>query len=288
MLCCMADHKGTTKSRRLGSKLREVRDERGLTLRQLAAAIEIDYSKISKIENGRTIPAEGDVIRILTHLGVTGDRYEKILGMLRGADAGQWDAVTLPDQREQLATLIDFEDLSAEITELALALVPGIMQTRDYARAIFSGGTLPADEVSTRVATRLGRRDVIMRRNPTKLVALIGEPALRWVIGSPDVMVGQLEFLLELADRPNVEIRAVSYDSGWSPLLEGACSIIDPREEDSISVVFLENRRSSLVLHAEEDVAAYRRGAAAVLQKAMSPADTTGLIADVIKGMRTG
>lgn len=294
MLCGMAahtmSHASSPKAKVLGAALRTAREEQDISLRKLAGELDLDPSALSKWERGVSVPKEVVVAQILTYLGVTGERYEEILQMPATAGASQWIAGTLPEQRQHQAAMLDAEGNASLITQWSPLLIPGLAQTGAYARAIMSGGTVPADEISTRVAVRIGRRDVITRTDPAQLVALVGEAALRQIIGSRDVMLGQLEFLLELAELPNVDLRIVPFGSGWHPGLEGSFDLIDPQPTatDDFPVVVLENRRSGLILHVPEDVAAYQQAVEAVLRAAMSPADSAKLIAAVIKEMRTG
>lgn len=260
-----------------------------MSLRAVAKDLGIDPSTLSRWESGKRVPEPAQIARILGHLGIDNSRYDEIMGMLDGVDATQWLAISLPEQRQQNSALLDFEATADTITEIAPLLIPGLVQTRGYARAIMSGGTVPPDEINTRVATRLGRRDVVSaeRPDPANLVVLIGEAALRQEIGSTEVMVEQLEYLLRVAGWDHVDLRVIPFSSGWHPALEGPFTLIDPRD-DGFPIVFLENRRSGLILHQEADVTAYREAVDVVLEVAMSPEASAELIADVIKGMRTG
>lgn len=290
MLCGMTDHKVTTKSRVLGAELRDAREERGLKLRELARQLSLDPSRLSKWELGRQIPKDTVVAQILTHLGVTGERYDEIVGLTSGASAGQWLAVSLPEQRQHLAALLDLEQHADTIVTVSPLLIPGLLQDGGYVRAIMSAGELPADEISTRVAVRLGRRDAITRREcPARLRAFVGEAALRQIIGSRAVMVQQLQHLTQEAERENVELRVVPFDTGHHPGLEGPFTLIDPREDQGISaVVHIENRRSGLFLQEDEDVVTYRQAVDTVAQVAMSLTDSIRLIATITEEMRTG
>lgn len=290
MLCFMATNTASPKSRVLGNALRQAREEKGLGLRQLATELDLDYSALSKWERGLMVPKDVVVARILTHLGINGERYDEILKMPVNADASQWLAVTLPEQRQHLSAILDFENSAATITTVSPLLIPGLLQTSGYIRAIMSAGTVPEGEIATRVAVRIGRRDALTGRNAANLVALIGEAALRQVVGSADVMVDQLDHLLEVGKAPNVTVRVLPYASGWHPGLEGPFNLIDPRADSdmaTMSVVHLENRRSGLFLHEEEDVAMYRHAVDTLLRAAMSPSQSAELIAAVIKEMRT-
>jgi transcriptional regulator with XRE-family HTH domain len=290
MLCGMTDHKVTAKSRTLGGALRVAREERGLKLRELAGQLSLDPSRLSKWELGKQIPKDTVVAQILTHLGVTGERYDEIVGLTSGASAGQWLAVSLPEQRQHLAALLDLEQHADTIVTVSPLLIPGLLQDGGYVRAIMSAGELPAEEISTRVAVRLGRRDAITRReNPARLRAFVGEAALRQIIGSRQVMVQQLQHLTQEAERENVELRVVPFDTGHHPGLEGPFTLIDPREDQGISaVVHIENRRSGLFLQEDEDVATYRHAVDTVAQVAMSLTDSIRLIATITDEMRSG
>lgn len=282
MLCCMASNTRTPKARALGSALREAREERGLGLRQLASDLGKDAGQLSRWENGERAPRPTDVAQILTHLGINGERYEEIIAICSGTHDPRWLAVTLPEQRQQLGALLEFERTATTITEVSPLLIPGLLQTSDYARAIMTAGGVPVTEAETRVAVRVGRRDVILRRDPARLVALVGEAALRQVIGTRKVMIEQLEYLGEMAKLSNVDLRVVPFSSGWHPALEGLFLLI---ESEQTPVVQLESRRSGLFLHEPEDVRTYRDAADTVLRAALSPEESSEFIAAIAKDM---
>jgi transcriptional regulator with XRE-family HTH domain len=283
-LCCMASNTRTPKARALGTALRDARNARGLSLRALAGQLGKDPSILSRWETGERAPQPTDVAQILTILGVNGERYDEIIELTRGTDEPRWLAVSLPEQRQQLAALLEFEQAASAIIEASPLLIPGLLQTSSYVRAIMSGGSVPADEIETRVAVRVGRRDVLTRRDPVRFVALIGQAALKQMIGNVEVMTEQLRHLLAMAELPNVDLRVVPFSSGWHPALEGPFVVIESEQEP---VVHLENRRSGMFLHEDEDVDTYRQAADAVLQAAMSPEDSAGLIAEEVDRMET-
>ncbi|MBA0125081.1 helix-turn-helix transcriptional regulator [Haloechinothrix sp. YIM 98757] len=280
----MPSNTRTPKARALGSALREARESREISLRGLAVQLGKDPGMLSRWETGERIPKPTDVAQILTLLGVNGDQYDEIVEMTSGTDASQWLAVSLPEQRQQLAALLDLESTATAITDVSPLLVPGILQVSSYVRAIMTAGGVPADEVATRVAVRIGRRDAITRADPARVLALIGEAALRQIIGNRAIMVEQLNYLREMAELPNVDVRVIPLASGWHPGLEGPFTLIDTSES---SVVQIENRRSGLFLHEDEDVDIYRQGVDTVLQVAMSPEGSRGLITEVANEMET-
>ena len=273
----------TPKALALGGALRQARKDRGLTLRALALQINRDAGVLSRWETGERTPRPECVAQLLTVLGVNGDGYDEIMTLAYGTDEPQWAATTLPEQRQQLAAFLDAEQGATKIIEVAPLLVPGLLQASGYIRAIMSGGGVPSDDITTRVAVRIGRRDVIERANkPAQLVALISEGVLYQDIGGPGVTIEQIRHLVKEAQRPNVDVRIVPYRSGWHPALDGSFSLI---ESEQPTVVFLETRRSGLCLYQDDDVAAYKHAANMVLRVAMSSDDSVSFLANLANRM---
>jgi transcriptional regulator with XRE-family HTH domain len=285
MLGCMVGSTRTPKARALGAALRAAREERDWSQRKLAGEISRDSGLVSRWESGERAPRATDVARILAVLGVNGEQYDEIVAMASGTDEPRWLAVSLPAQRQQLAALLECERTASKITHVAPLLIPGVLQINQYIRAIITSTTVETAEVETRVMVRIGRRDVITREDPAELAVFLGEAALRQVIGSRAVMAAQLRYLVELSELPNVELRIVPYESGWHPGLEGMFMLID--SEHAPPVVHLENRKSGLFLHEDEDVATYRQAVDSVTRAAMSPEDSEGLIAKIANEMET-
>lgn len=276
----------TPKAQALGELLRETRKGAGLTQRDLGEKIGRDSGTISRWESGERPPDPTDVSQFLGALGINGERYEEILAAARGTDAPRWLATTLPEQRRQTNALLQFERTAKSITQVAPLLIPGVLQTSDYIHAIMTAGGVDEEEIAARIALRIGRREVITRRDPVRVEVLLGEPAVRWVIGNRQLMAQQLEYILELNQLPNVDIRVIPYSSGWSPALEGMFMLIEFGEDES-PVVNLENRRSGLFLHEAEDIDSYRQAVDRTRKVAMDSGPSTELIASVIKELET-
>lgn len=248
---------------------------------------------VSRWETGDRTPKPEQVAQILTRLEVDGERYDEIMTLAYGTNESQWVATTLPEQRQQLAAYVDWEQDARRIVEMAPMLVPGLLQTSEYVRAIMTAAGVPAGEIALRVATRIGRGDAITKKKPAELLVLLGQSALNQDIGGRAVMIAQLEHLLKMAERPNVELRIVPDHRGWHPGLEGAFALIEsPRPASgrrvavkSASIVFVETRRSELMLHEDDDVNAYRRAIDRITGVAISPDASARLIADVRERM---
>lgn len=276
MLCCMV--RNTPKALALGARLRAVREakEPKQSQRDVAKKLGINSSVMSRYESGERPPGPEDVAAILAVLGVNGAERDEIVDLARDTGGTSWLAVSLPDQRAQLAALLDFEQMATRIVDVAPLLIPGLLQTASYARAIMREGEVPDDEVETRVAVRVGRRDILTRSEPTELLALVGEHALRAMIGSPRVMAEQMEHLLKMATLPNVDLRIVPVDSPWHPGSEGPFVVLS---SESTSLVHLENRRSGLFLQDDDDLSAYQEAVEKELTVALDAEQTAALIA---------
>jgi transcriptional regulator with XRE-family HTH domain len=281
----------TPKAQALGAALRQAREEKNLLLRELAAMLKRDIGVVSRWETGDRTPKPEQVAQILTKLGVDGDRYDEIMTLAYGTNESQWVATTLGEQRRQMAAYLDWEQGATRIVEVAPMLVPGLLQTHDYIRAIMTAGGVPEDEISLRVTSRIGRREVLTKRNPAELLVLLGQAALNQDIGGRAAMLDQLDHLLAMAARPNVELRIVPDHRGWHPGLEGAFALIEaPRSASgrraavkSASIVFVETRRSELMLHKDADIAAYRHAVERILKVSLSPDSSANFVAEVRK-----
>lgn len=279
----------TPKAQALGAALRQAREDRQLLLRELAAMITRDIGVVSRWETGDRTPKPEQVAQILTKLEVDGERYDEIMTLAYGTNESQWVATTLPEQRQQMAALIDWEHRATRIVEVAPLLVPGILQTSEYIRGIMTAAGVPNGEIALRVASRLGRADAISKKNPAELLVLLGYSALNQDVGGRKTMLGQLDHLLEMAARPNIELRIVPDHRGWHPGLEGSFAVIEASRPasgrraatTSASIAFVGTRRSVLMLHEEKDVTAYRRAVDRILAVSLPPEHSANIIAEL-------
>lgn len=271
----------TPKGRALGRALRKAREDKGLTTRDLGEKLNRDHGVVSRWETGERTPKPEQVAQILTVLEVNGDRYDEIIALSYAPEESSWLATTLPAQRQQLSAYVDMEEKAARLIEVSPLLVPGLLQTDNYVRAVMSGGGIPAGEIATRAAIRIGRRAVLNRAGLASFIALIGEAALYQQVGGQNVMREQLRHLIDIAGTPKLELRVVPFKTGWHPALEGPFIIIE--SDQSKPVVQLESRRSSLLLHESSDVNAYQRAFEKVRDVSLSQEESIKYIAQVFR-----
>jgi hypothetical protein len=268
----------TPRSQALAAGLRKAREEAAGKpgVRELTSRLGWKHPTLQRFETAVRTPTEEQVIQILDELDVHELARDELLDLARGAEGSAWLAISIPEQQRQLAALLELEIAAKRIVSVSSLLVPGLLQTGNYARAIMVAAEVPRDQIETRVAVRLGRRDALVRSNPVHLRALVWEPVLRAGIGGPKVMAEQLRFLVKMADLDTVDLRIVPGDAGWHPGLVSPFVLIE--DEDGTAVVHLETPASGLYLHEEQDVEPYQDGAEKVLRTAMSPDESIDII----------
>ncbi len=266
----------TPKAQALGVALRRAREDRGLTTRELADRVRRNHGEISRWETGDRAPKPEHVAQVLTVLGIVGKPYDEIMSLVHDPAAPMWVATSLPAQKQQLAAYLEMERQAVVVNEVSPMLVPGMLQTREYAHAIMSGGGLSPDEAMRRCDIRMARRAALTRPDPIHFNAFIGELALYQTIGDRSIVADQFRFLLEMARRPNVTVRITLADSGWYPALEGAFVFLVPANLRPI--VQIELRTTSMFLHEEDAVADYGRALDMIDRMALAPEASTQLI----------
>jgi transcriptional regulator with XRE-family HTH domain len=267
----------------LGDALKEARTSRDISLRKLAVLMgrkESDSGLISRWETNERTPKPDDVATIIEVLEIGDDEATELMALATNAGlSGRWHAVTVAERRQQLNALLAAEHTATTVTHLAPLLIPGVLQSSGVIRAMMVEGEVPADEIEERVAIRIGRRDLITRSKPARLDVLLGEAAIRHVIGGRTIWLEQLNYLAEMTDLPNVEVRIIPFEAGWTPGLAGPFILFD--SDQAPSIISIELHRGGLMLYSDEDVALHRQKAEAARRKALSADNSLDLIAQV-------
>ncbi|HEU5473388.1 MAG TPA: helix-turn-helix transcriptional regulator [Actinophytocola sp.] len=276
----------TPRARALAAAIRTIRERSGISGRKLSAQLGMSHGTVSHWETSRRIPTVEDVASFLGVLGVVGEERQRILDLARHAAEPNWLTVGMPGIPQQLAGAWECERAASAIVEWAPMIIPGLLQTPEYARATATASGLSEHEVESRVMVRNSRREVIERRSdPVLFEALIGEVALREVIGGTEVLAEQLRFLGSMAKRKNVTVRVMPLRVGWHPGFAGPFVLYD--FPDAPPVVHFEHYSSGAFVPDADDVQAYRGAVEQLRDKAMSPAASARLIAEIAKEMET-
>lgn len=215
------------RTRALVSALRAIRQQYGITSRDLSRRMGFSHAFISHWETGRRVPGPDEVAAFLAQLRVTRDERDRIMRLARAAAEPGWLDTGVGSLPAHIVKAVDCERCADEVVEWSPTMIPELLQIPEYARA---RGASPAELV-----LRGGRREVIDRTiDPVRFTALIGETALRQPIGSARVMVEQLSQLAESARRNNISVRIMPTLIGWHPGLAGAFTMYHFAESPEI------------------------------------------------------
>lgn len=264
----------------LGEHLKACRTAAGLTLRELRDLVDISNTRLSFWENGRRLPSEADLIRVLEALHVGDEERDRLIALRRTAEGPGELLSGATTIGWQLSRLIQHETTARKITDVAPLLVPGLLQTDSYAEAILGR----YDDWAVRVRLRSGRQKILTGADPVQFHALISHDVFGHHIGGPDVMAEQMRHLLTVAELPNVIIQLVdTTDSGYTPMLAGPFILLE--FDSAPSVVHLEHHRASASLWEEEDVRSYLAAVEEIAEAAMTPERTSEVIEELLDGM---
>ncbi|MFC0003520.1 helix-turn-helix domain-containing protein [Micromonospora siamensis] len=293
----MADDLGSTVPRRqLGRLLRQYRTEAGVTLDAAAEALEYSRQKIWRIECGMGAVRMLDVKAMCELYGVSGEMTEAMRGLAAETKSkGWWHAYgdAVPSWFE---LYVGLESAAAHLRRYDESLIPGLLQTREYALGLYHPSSrLSVEERERAVEVRMQRQGLLTRLlpRPPRLDAVLSEAVLRRAVGGPRVMTGQFSRLLEVAELPNVSVRVVPLAAGPHPgAVAGSFVILDfpatnkGRTAPEPSIVYSESLTGALYLDKPDELAAYENTWRGVETLALSEAESKDMIKRIAREMR--
>jgi hypothetical protein len=226
-------------------------------------------------------------VDIAAFLGVCrakGPERDRLLALCREQDNPGWLQQHGSRLPKQLVTLIDHENKAIAISAFEVTVVPGLLQTGEYARAVISRiVNVPPDEVDDRVAARLARQSLFSRDRPARFIFYLHESALRLPVGGPAVMAEQLRHLQRMSTRSYLTLRVVPVALGAHAAMTGAFRLMEFAEFKPVA--YLESETSSLFLEKLEEIQAYRRILEALADTALGEGQSRELIAALATGL---
>ncbi|WP_026150486.1 helix-turn-helix domain-containing protein [Streptomyces prunicolor] len=274
----------TVRRRRLGQELRRLRELKGMTAEEVAERLLVSQSKISRLENGRRSISQRDVRDLCGVYEVEDVRIvDSLMQMAKDSrQQGWWHSFgDIP-----YSVYIGLETDAASLRVYDPQVVPGLLQTREYAEALITGAlpeSAPAD-VEKRVQVRLRRQERISAaENPLRLWAVLDEAALRREVGNKQVMIGQLEGLIEMSQLPHVTVQVIPFAMGAHPGVSGQYAILEFPDAADSSVVYIEGVTSDLYLEKAQDVQKYSVMYEHLRAQALNADQSREFISDVAK-----
>jgi len=265
----------------LGGQLRRLRESRGITAQAAAKAIRGSESKISRIELGRNAIREIDVLDLLTFYGVDAAEREQLLNLAEQASRpGWWHRFNdiLPDWFQ---AYVGMEEAATSIRIYEPQFIPGLLQTPRYTAAVLTMCDIPISEAERHVILRKERQRRFTEGR-VKLWAIIEETALRRPIGSKEILLDQLQYLLSLTNRANLTLQIIPFGRGGHAVPSGF-TILRFGDSDLQDVAYLEHLTSALYFDKKADVDRYLLAMERLSIVSAKPSETPGLLAAIIK-----
>ncbi|WP_263166042.1 helix-turn-helix domain-containing protein [Streptomyces sp. SCSIO ZS0520] len=274
----------TERQRRLGSELRRIRNAAGMSAEFAAGLLGVDRGKISNMESGvRSISA--DRLRTLAHnCEVTDASYvDALIEMAQPSSTGWWERYRgiLPQGFLDLAEL---EANASRMRTWNTIHIPGLLQTSDYALAIFRAAVppLPEHEIGLRLAHRAERQDVATDGTRSTYTALIHEAALRMQFGGPEVARAQLSSLLASSERDDMELLVVPFAHGGFPGA-GQTVLYAEGPVPQLDTVQVDSSHGPAFLYADGQLGKYRAQLDRLQELALSPERSRDMIREIAR-----
>ncbi|MEU6346257.1 helix-turn-helix transcriptional regulator [Streptomyces sp. NPDC046977] len=275
--------------RQLSAKLKELREKADLTMAEVAAAIEVNQGSLSRIESGDRGTTPLLVKAMLDCYGVSDPVVrEDILDLVRADQAQRqqwWRKYSAVINTTQYGGYLALESSATSFRSYEPQLLPGLLQTSDYARQVITEMRvdLTSKQVDALVKVRMERQEKVLgQEDPPKLWAVIDEGAIRRVEGTPAVLRGQLEHLLEVEPRTNITVQLLPFAAGFHPGLYGSFMLMGFPEPNP-DVVWVENLTNSVYFEESEDVERYTEVFDHLRARALGPPETRSQINRILK-----
>ncbi|MEU5848075.1 helix-turn-helix domain-containing protein [Saccharopolyspora shandongensis] len=247
----------SARSRRLAHTLRRLRVDGGFSSIEVAKAVGMSGSKLCRLEAAELGIYQDDLEKLLDFYRVPKKRRVELLDIARHAEQRSWLRTRNPHFPDDWQTWSDFEDEASTLLQYEPLMLPGLLQTAEYARGIIqaTGGSLTDDEIDALVSSRMARQGLLSKQTPMHLHAIVEEAVLLRSFGDDGAHERQLRYLVDAAARPNITLQVLPSDVGLHAGLNGPFIVLG--YDDTPGLVWVENKLASLVLEDDDQIDAY-------------------------------
>ncbi|NSC24060.1 helix-turn-helix domain-containing protein [Streptomyces albus subsp. chlorinus] len=274
----------TVLGRQLGDELRRFRVAAALSTTDAAAVLDCTKGKISRMENGHVPVRLPDLKALISAYGISDVRaQERLTALTRRANRRrrdgwwhQYSSVLSDAYRDQ----IEMEAICSGIRTFQAQVVPGLLQTAEYARAIAvaSPGWDTPEEIEQVVQVRMARQRRLTDEDPMQFWAVLTEGVLHQQVGGPSVMAAQLASLVALADRPNITLQVLPFSRGAHASMLGPYVLLGFPQPAALDLVLSETATGNTWIEREADVVSYQALFDDARTTALPPADSVTMI----------
>ncbi|MBE1531893.1 helix-turn-helix domain-containing protein [Actinomadura algeriensis] len=272
--------------RRLSRELRKLRVEAGQTAEEVWRALEWSQGKLSRIEqNDWRRPDPRDVRDMLDHYGVADEaKREALIGLARESRIrGWWETSEFAGLFQH--SLVGFEQEATRIYSYQPLVIPGLLQTPAYARAIVRSSLVhdPA-EIQRRVDFRMHRQEILKHPSPPLFWAIIDEAALRRPFGTVGEREEQIQRLIDTGNSDHITVQIVPFDAGLHAGLTFSFAIMD--YEDDPSIAYIELESNALYLEKPDDLRAHTLRFQHLQSTALNKDATTRWLGELLNSLK--
>lgn len=269
----------TVRRRELGALLRGLRNERGLTVEQVAERLLCSPSKVSRMETGHSAPSLRDIRDLSDLYDITDEaKRDRMMQLARDSkQQGWWQSYDL-----DFGTYVGLEADAVAIRRYQSTIIPGLLQTRDYARVMHEVviPEIAPERIDQLVEVRMTRQRLLTQSPGLRFWVVLDEAVLHRAVGGPHVMSEQLGWLIETTGLPNVTMQVIPYDVGAHPAMDSAFSMLDFADPVP-SVVYVEGLVGWIYVDNPHDIARYSKVFERLCAVALTPQDSIELVARI-------
>lgn len=261
----------------IGAQLKKLRKEAGVSQIEVEKACKLQRTSLSRYEAGRSAMTTIAAERVFEYYGVAPERVNVLLDRVR--ETRSRSHRTTPDSAPQwFQSFLLLEQEASEVAELALTMIPGLLQTEDYARTVLAGGVVGSD-VDEHVATRMKRKEALTRHDdPMRFWAVIHEATLLRLVGNKRIMAEQLSQLLEMAKLPNVSISVIPNAQGAHISMGANFHWIKFAEAPGPGIIYTEDLAGARYRDDPNEVHQYEEAFRRLISTALSEIDSVQFI----------
>ncbi|HEY7048505.1 MAG TPA: helix-turn-helix transcriptional regulator [Jatrophihabitantaceae bacterium] len=265
----------TLRRKELGARLKKLRQARDLTAEQVAEQLMVSTTKISRLETGTRGVNPRDIRDLCTIYDVGDEERERLMTLAKQSRESSW----WQQNDSEYSTWLELEAAAASITSYKADVLPGLLQTEDYARAVVEA-TLPdpdEERVAQLAESRRERQQLLEGDPPLELWTVLDEAVLRRVIGGPAIMHEQVRSLIKRAGQSNVTIQLIPFEAGAHPALNSTFEILH-FEQAAPDVVYVEGLLGQHYLEGQKELARYKRIFDQLRAIALGPRDSVATL----------
>jgi transcriptional regulator with XRE-family HTH domain len=265
----------------LGRQLRQFREQAGIHQEAAAKYAGMKGASISRIENGKQAILPRTVRLLCQCYDIGAPTIDMLMRQAEESNDRAWYTMYSDTVPSWVESFLGLETEATEVWTYEAELVPGLLQTPEYARAVAAAALMDSTdaEIQRSIEPRLARQRRLTSDRPPRLHSIVNEAVLMRPVGGPAVMAAQLRHLLDMSEQGHITVQALAFDSGEHVAMTGAFTMLRFPDELAMNAVFLEHDHGATSAERPTDLARYGRMFERLVSCALSPARTRDRLA---------